>query len=237
MPVDEHLRRSLYEDLRATAPELFANPPGAHQQILVDPAEVAAAEREHAERLAGWGMPAFMAETGVTHADPHLMVLRDAVRTPDGRAAGYTRVVAAGNAAGVVVLPRRGDDVLLVRHFRHSIRGWQLELPRGFGNPGSDPAGDARRELGEELGVEAVALHDLGLLYPDTGVLATAVRLFYATVSADARPVGEAGEGIDEVRAVSPAELAAMIRDETITDGFTIAAWSRAVLRGLLPAA
>ncbi|WP_433726409.1 NUDIX hydrolase [Actinoplanes sp. CA-051413] len=108
--------------------------------------------------------------------------------------------------------------MVLVRHFRHATRNWQWELPRGFGMPGTDPADDARRELRDEIGVEAAKLHELGTIYPDTGMTAAAVR----------------EEGITEIREVSPEELAGLIRDESIKDGFTITAYTRAVLRGHL---
>jgi ADP-ribose pyrophosphatase len=124
---------------------------------------------------------------------------------------------------------------VLVRHFRHSTRDWHWEIPRGFGAPDSDPAADARRELLEEIGVEASALHDLGVTFPDTGATGTPVQLFYAEI-VDTPVASDPEEGIDDVRTVSASEFAAMIRDETISDGFTLNAYARAVLRGFLPA-
>jgi ADP-ribose pyrophosphatase len=232
--MDESMRRSMYDDLRESFPELFVNPPGASFVILTEPDDVAAAEEARTTELAGYGMPAFMAETGVVYFDPFFMLVRDAVRMPSGALGTYGRTISPGNASGVVILPRYGDDVVLVHHFRHATRSWHDELPRGFGLPGSDPEENARRELKEEIGVEATALHDLGGIYPDTGATGTAVRLFYAEVAEPPR-AADAEEGIDSVRLVSPAELGAMIRDEAVTDGFTINAYARAVLRGLLP--
>jgi ADP-ribose pyrophosphatase len=135
----------------------------------------------------------------------------------------------------VVILPRYRGDVVLIRHFRHSTRRWHLEVPRGFGTPGANPEDDARRELLEEIGVVATAVGSLGDMYPDTGQSGTQVHLFYAEVD-DAPMVGAEDEGIDVVRLVPPAELAALIGAGTITDGFTIVAFTRAVLRGVLPA-
>ena len=233
--MDEVFRRSMYENLRESFPGLFVNPPGAAYEILTDPGSVAEAEASYTGKLSSMGLPPFMGETGVVYADPYGMILRDAVRVPGGGFGTYIRFVPSGNAHGVVILPRYGDDVILVRHFRHATRDWQLELPRGFGLPGADPGDDARRELLEEIGAEAGALHDLGLIHADTGMSGTPVTLFYAEIT---RPPIAAGtdEGIVAVEAVSPAGLAALIRDEKITDSFTLAAYTRAVLRGLLPA-
>ena len=233
--MDESFRRSTYDSLRESFPELFVNPPGAAFEILTEPAEITAAETARAADLAEYGMPADMAETGVVFMDPYMMIVRDAVRTRSGAYGTYGRSISPGNTSGVVVLPRVPEGVVLVDHFRHSTRSWHLELPRGFGTPGAvDAAEDARRELREEIGVAAAAMHDLGILYPDTGGTSTPVRLFLAEIT-ETPSAADREEGIDAVRIVSPDELAALIGDATISDGYTIAAYTRAVLRGLLP--
>ncbi|GGQ75572.1 NUDIX hydrolase [Couchioplanes azureus] len=235
--MDESFRRSTYASLRESFPELFVNPPGAAFEILTEPAEVEAAERAQAADLARAGMPASMAETGVVFADPYTTIVRDAVRTRSGRYGTYGRTISPGNASGVVVLPRVAEGIVLLHHFRHSTRSWHLEIPRGFGTPGvADPVEDARRELREEIGVAAAAVHDLGSYYPDTGATTTAVRLFLAEVT-KTPSAADAEEGIDAIRIVTPDELASLIADATISDGYTIAAYTRAVLRGLLPGA
>jgi ADP-ribose pyrophosphatase len=231
--VDETLRRSMYASLLESFPELFVNPPGASFEILTEPGDVAAAEEARTAELAGHGMPSYMAETGVVYADPYFIVVRDAVRLSSGTLGTYARMISPGNASGVVILPVLGERIVLVRHFRHATRSWHLEVPRGFGLPGSDPSDDARRELQEEIGVTAAGLHDLGVVYPDTGAAGTAVRLFFAEVI-DPPSAADPDEGIDAIRTVSSAELGQMIGDGTITDGFTITAYTRAVLRGLL---
>ncbi|GAA2617585.1 NUDIX hydrolase [Paractinoplanes durhamensis] len=233
--MDEKTRRSAYDDLRESFPHLFANPPDAAFAILTDPAEIAEAELVRTADLAEAGLPAYMAETGVVFMDSFMMVLRDAVKTRDGAYGTYGRVVAPGNSSGVVVLPLVAGKIVLVNHFRHSTRSWHLELPRGFGTPGiDDPADDARRELREEIGTDAATIHDLGIMYPDTGATSTPVRLFFAEVTG-APFAADRAEGIDDIRIVDPVELARLIGNASITDGFTIAAYTRAVLRGLLP--
>ncbi|MET3422571.1 ADP-ribose pyrophosphatase [Actinoplanes tereljensis] len=224
----------MYASLRESFPELFVNPPGAGYEILLDPELRAAAEKFYAGQLAGYGFPAELAQTGVVYYDPWVMLLRDAVRGPSGEFGTYIRAVPFGNAEGVVILPVHDGRVVLVRHFRHATRDWQWELPRGFGLPGSEPADDARRELLEEIGAEATALHELGAIYPDTGLTSGVTRLFLAEIAGEPRPA--TAEGITEVRHVSPAELGELIRDETIKDSFTINAYARAVLRGHLEA-
>jgi ADP-ribose pyrophosphatase len=232
--MDDEARRSWYQDIREGRPELFVNPDGAPIEILLDPADVAAAEEAAAAQLAQYRLPAEWAATGVVYVDPFLMILRDAVRSPAGLGT-YIRAINAGNAAGVVILPRYRGDIVLIRHFRHSTREWHLEVPRGFGTIGSGAEDDARRELEEEIGVPATKLEPLGVVYPDTGASGTPVQLFHAEVEQEPRQGSDKVEAIDAIRLVSPAELTTLIADGTITDGFTIAAFTRAMLRGLLP--
>jgi ADP-ribose pyrophosphatase len=232
--MDEQARRAGYEALRGAAPEAFVNPPGAPIELLLDPADVAAAERQAAETLAADGLPTEWAGTGVVYHDQYVVLLRDAVRMPSGRLGTYIRTIDAGFGYGVAVLPRHEDDVVLVRHFRHSTRRWHLEIPRGFGTAGATPEEDVRREMREEIGVGPARLAHLGVVHPDTGVQGAAVHLFYAELAEMPRATGTE-EGIDEIRLVTPAELARLIRIGEISDGFTMAAYLRAVLRGLLP--
>lgn len=230
--MEERIRRARYDALRRTMPQVFGNPPGAPIELLLDPAEVRSAEEAVAADLVAAGRPAAWAETGVVFEDQYLLVLRDAVRWPSGRFGTYLRTLDVADAAGVVVLPRLGDDVVLVRHFRHSTRSWHYEVPRGFGSPGSTPEEDARRELAEEIGVLPRSLDHLGIVYPDTGMMAGAVHLFHAAV--DGVGAVDTEEGIDAVKIVSPDELGRMIRDHEVDDGFTMAAYLRALLLRVL---
>ncbi|MEO3783779.1 NUDIX hydrolase [Actinocorallia sp. B10E7] len=213
-------------------PELFINPPQAPYEILTDPDEVAGVERAVGRALADRGHPSEWARTGVVYEDPYGMILRDAVRMPDGGPGTYIRFVTPVNTPGVVLLPVWRGRILLIRHFRHSTRRWHLEIPRGSGMPGTSPEDNARRELLEEIGAEAAALTPLGVVHPDTGLTATAVHLFHAAVDDYGPP--EEHEGIDRIIPATPAEVADLIRTGELTDGFALAAYTRALLHGLV---
>jgi ADP-ribose pyrophosphatase len=226
--------KSRYAQLRAARPKLFANPPGAPFEILFDSAQVVEAERQAGIRLADHGLPASWGVTGVVFEDQYSLVLRDAIRWHSGELGTYVRRVNPFGAPGVVILPRCADDLVLVRHFRHSTRRWHLEFPRGFGEAGSTPEQNARRELLEEINGIPKVLRPLGILHPDTGLAADEVHLFYAEID-EYNTGSDENEGITAIDAVSSARLAALIESGEVTDGFTIAAWTRAALMNLVP--
>ncbi len=225
--------RKRYDAVRAERPALFANPPGAAYEILLSPAQVAQAEADEAKRLRQRGQPESWSRSGVVYEDPYQMLVRDAVRRPDGQLGTYVRVISATGATGAAVLPVLGEDVVLIRHFRHATRSEHLEIPRGFGEPGSSAADQARRELTEETGAIAADLIALGGIHSNTGASGDLVELFLARVHQIGDP--ETAEGISSIELVKAPALARMVATGQITDAFTIAAWTRASLRGLLP--
>ncbi|HEY3687400.1 MAG TPA: NUDIX hydrolase [Streptosporangiaceae bacterium] len=230
-------RLRAYTELRRDRPGLFAAAPTDAVAIEDGAVERECVAESVRARMRGAGIPADYGDVGVVYRDDYLWLVRDAVRFPDGRLGSHIRVVPATPRAGSVVLPvadgADGPEVLLVRHFRHAPRAWLWEAPRGFAEPGEEPARTAERELAEELGLAARTLTHLGTVHPDTGISAAAVEVFLAAV--DGPPVPDAAEGIDDVRRVSPAELGEWIADGRVSDGFTLSACALARARGLLP--
>ena len=222
-----------YLDLVRTRPRLFDNPPGAGFVILLTEPEMRDAERQARKKLEDQDLPAEWARVGIAFQDQYMLILRDAVRFPDGTLGTYIRTVPPDQGApGVVVLPLHEGDVLLVNHFRHATRTWHLELPRGFGHPGLTPEESARAELQEEIGATASRIEELGRVYPDSGADAGGVMLFLAYVSSHGEV--DRQEAITELVRVPVVKLEQLISNNTITDGFTIAAYTRAKLRRLL---
>lgn len=224
--------RARYEAVREKWPALFVNPPGAAYEILFDPSQVSAAEAEDAARLEARGLPASWARTGVIYEDPYTIVVRDAVRRPGGSLGTYARTLPASGGAGAAVLPLLEGKIVLLRQFRHATRSEQLEIPRGFGEPGVTAADQARAELREEIQAEADSLIALGGIHPNTGAASGRTELFLAHIHDFGKP--QAAEGIRRIEPQPPGMVAESIRDGGITDSFTIGAFTRAWLRGLL---
>lgn len=214
-------------------PSLFVNPEAGGFGILLDSADIDAAAAQAAERLRQRGQPVSWAHVGIVHRDQYGILLRDAVRFPNGSLGTYIRFVQqSGSPPGVAVLPHAHGDIVLVRHFRHATRDWHLEIPRGFGEPDATAEENARRELTEELGAAAVQMIPLGRIHTNTGLTGEFDELWYADI--DSWGAGDAAEAISHVVPVSVSELERLMRDGEMTDSYTIAAFTQARLHGLL---
>lgn len=233
-------QRRRYSQIVEKWPELFANLPDSSYQILDSAELVAAAESAEEERLRHGGMPTSWSLTGVVYEDPYLIVLRDAVRRPDGSLGTYVRTMPASGFAGVAVLPLHDGKIVLLRHFRHATRRWHLEIPRGYGEVGVSATDQAAQELREEIEADITSLVHLGLFNSNTGTATDQVDLFLAEIGAPGAP--QAAEGISGIEFRTPLQVAQLIRGDAgtsplapITDSFTIGAFTRAWLHGLLP--
>jgi ADP-ribose pyrophosphatase len=231
--VNSQSRRDRYEALRRQWPELFENPADFPFTILSEPSAVAAAEDAQKAQLAARSLPVSWADTGVVYEDPYLIVMRDAVRFPGGFLGTYSRGIPPTGAVGAAVLPVLGDQVVLLDHARHATRTWHLEIPRGFGEPGVRAADQARQELLEETGADAVNLIDLGPFHANTGMASDLTQLFVAEIRELGKP--QVAEGIVGFKICPARQAARLIKDGQITDSFTIAAFTRAWLFGALP--
>lgn len=226
-------RRRLYEQLRKEWPALFDNPPDFPYQILSKRSQVRAAEKQQGKRLATKHLPRLWRRTGVAYEDSYMIVLRDAVRFPNGDLGTYVRIMPASGSAGAAVLPLLDGKIVLLCHSRHATRRDHLEIPRGFGEPGVSALDTALRELREEIGAEAESAESLGEFHSNNGIATDCVELFIATIKKLGQP--QTSEGIRKIDAYTPREVAELIGQGEITDSFTIGAFTRAWLTGRLP--
>jgi ADP-ribose pyrophosphatase len=214
-------------------PALFVNPPQDGITILSDEDEIQEAERQEARRLEKQGLPAEWAKVGIAYRDQYVLLLRDAVRFPDGSLGTYIRSVDEDeHAPGVVVLPLHQGHILLIRHFRHEKRDWQLEIPQGFGMPGLSSEESIRIELKEEIDATVSHLMPLGQVHLDTRSGANRVELFFAEI--DSYGDVELQEGITELLPTPVAEVERMIREQEIDNVFLLVTFARAKLNGLI---
>ena len=128
----------------------------------------------------------------------------------------------------VVIVPVTADhQVILVKQYRHAIGRYTWELPAGGLKPGEDVAAAARRECQEEVGMIADRIEPLGSFFPTPGYCDENMHFFLAAgLRAPRDGDTEAHQDEDEdieTRAVSLAELRAMIADGEVVDLKTVA--------------
>jgi ADP-ribose pyrophosphatase len=208
-------------------------------EIASDPRQVqliALARQERAERQ---GLAGNAGDIGVICADEYIQVIRDPVIFPNGHTGTYLRIVEGsgdGHTVGVAVLPVRGNNVFLRRIFRHALRRWEIEIPRGFRHSEATDSEAARAELREELGLPINRLVRMGEVVPNSGLLSSVVAVYCAFVGeGECVSTPEASEAFGEVLQFGPLEIASATRDGLLRDAFTLSALHLASVHGFFP--
>ena len=161
----------------------------------------------------------------VVYQGNYLTFRIDAVRDSGGGEHERELVLHPG---AVAIVPLDGDDVLLVRQWRHATGGALLEIPAGTvdlrdDDTPEDPAACAVRELGEETGTQAGRWRHLGTFWTAPGFTDEHMHLYLAQDLAPA-PEGvgpEPDERLELVRMPWRDAVAAAERGE-IHDAKTI---------------
>ena len=96
-------------------------------------------------------------------------------------------VVHHHGGAGIVALNEKGE-VYLVRQYRYALDRELIEIPAGKLEAGEDPFEAAKRELGEEAGLQADTYVDLSPMIPTCGYCSEIIYLYAAK---DLHPVGQ----------------------------------------------
>lgn len=218
-----------YERLMHEWPEWFVNHPRGGIEILTDPVEVAAARKAALEFRGARGLSTDDLRVGLLARDPYMTIVRDAVRFPDGTLGLYNRILETNPVAVIPILDGRP---VMMRVFRHGLRDWSLEFPRGACDAGETHDAAARREVAEEIGAETLELIPLGSFTPGGSSLSIRAHLYAAKV--DKLGAVDAVEGIQDVRAMEVGEVEELMGSGEVIDGFSLALFLRARLKGLV---
>lgn len=146
-------------------------------------------------------MPDHLRETTIASAtifEGKVVSLRvDEVILPDG---GRSKREIVGHRGAVAAVALDGDDVLLVRQWRHPVEDVLLEIPAGTREVGEAPEQTMRRELEEEIGFRAGRLDRLTELFVAPGYSTELIHLYLATELTPAPRAADADENIVVVR-------------------------------------
>lgn len=153
-----------------------------------------------------------------------IRVVTDVVRMPDG-GTGERDVVRHPGAVGVLAV-NDGNEVLLIKQYRHALREAIWELPAGIRDvDGEEPQRTAARELHEETGWEAGTLTHLLTIHPTPGGSDECAEVFLGrdlTEAADRPDVVD--EELDlEVRWLPLTEAVEWVLDGRITNAMCVA--------------
>lgn len=112
------------------------------------------------------------------HRDPWITVRMDDVIRPDGNPGTYTVVHLKPGVCVLAIDDAR--NVYLTEEFHYGVGRTTLEVVSGGVEEGEDLLASARRELKEELGIEAVEWTHLGTVDPFTAAVVSPTQLYLA---------------------------------------------------------
>lgn len=157
------------------------------------------------------------------YRNPWLAVEVHEIVHPTG-APGEHVLVLSGRASGVLVV--EDDDFILASQPRFGARGHFIEIVKGGADEGETAFDCAKRELREELGLEAADWAPLGRTFEIPSIMDAPVELFVASGLTRVATDQEQVEDVKPVRMpIEDAYRAAL--DGRIDDAVTLAALLR----------
>ncbi len=157
------------------------------------------------------------------YRNPWIAVEAHEIVHPNGEPGEHV-LIGTGSAAGVLVVD--GDDFILARQPRFGAQSYQIEIVKGGTDEGETVLECAKRELREELGIEAREWRELGIAYEIPSIIDHPVTLFVASDISHTSTDQEAVEAIESMR-MKKSEAYAAALDGTISDAVTIVALFR----------
>jgi len=136
----------------------------------------------------------------------------------------------------VIIVPWHEGLVTLVKQYRYPVAERVWEFPMGMWEhaPGTEPAVLAAGELREETGLIAGKMTYAGELFQGPGYCTQRGHIFLATDLSQGEPQREVSEQDMISRGFTLRQLEAMMRDGTVREAMTLAAFGLLRVKGLL---
>ncbi|HQT78524.1 MAG TPA: NUDIX hydrolase [Rhodopila sp.] len=160
-------------------------------------------------------------------------VREDRIRHPDGSDGLYGVVE---RTDFVVIVPWQDGRLTLVEQYRYPVQARMWEFPMGMWEqtPDVDPARLAAAELQEETGLTAGRMQHAGIIFQGPGYCTQRGHIFLATDLTQGPTAREVTEQDMICREVSLDAFEVMVREGTLQDAMTVAAFGLLRLKGLL---
>ena len=160
----------------------------------------------------------------VVYQNPWISLREDRIEHADGSPGLYSVVDKPDFA---VVIPADDNGFHLVEQYRYPIRRRSWEFPSGSFPEGRTGTAEemAAAELAEETGFTAGTITRLGFLHCSNSLTAEGFHVFLATDLTAGTPNREATEHDMRQQWFPRADVERMLRDGTITDGPSLAAY------------
>jgi 8-oxo-dGTP pyrophosphatase MutT (NUDIX family) len=167
--------------------------------------------------------------TRLVYRNHWLRLREDEIERSNG-VKGIYGVVEKDDCAAII--PIDGDHIYLVEQYRYTVEARCLELPQGgWETADVDPEELARGELREETGLRADRMEYLGWNWVAYGYARQKQHVFLATGLHCGECDPDPEEDDLQVRRVTIAEFEEKLRDGTIADVCTLAAWALYLLK------
>jgi 8-oxo-dGTP pyrophosphatase MutT (NUDIX family) len=176
------------------------------------------------EKVGGWKTKT----SSVVYENPWIKVSHNEVVTPKDTDGIYGVVHFKNIAIGIVPLDEEGNT-WLVKQSRYSLNQYTWEIPEGGCPQGESPLSAARRELEEEVGLQANHWQELMSMHLSNSVTDEFCVVFVARDLCAGQQHLEATEDI-EYKKLPLIDALAMVKRGEITDAISVAALLRIAL-------
>ena len=156
--------------------------------------------------------PYTILSTRRAYENPWLSVREDRVIRPGGKE-GYFGVIEMKAGSSVLALTPQ-NEVYLVKEYKYGIERDSIELMSGALEADETPLEAARRELKEELGLEADEWVDLGVVDPFTTAVRSPNYMFLAMGVHEGERSPEEGEVLEILKTPFSVALDMVMRSE-----------------------
>jgi 8-oxo-dGTP pyrophosphatase MutT (NUDIX family) len=175
-------------------------------------------------KVGGW----LRLNSRVAYDNPWIRVYHEEVKTPNGTDGIYGLVHFKSTAVGVVPIDHEGNT-WLVRQSRYTLNEFTWEIPEGGAKTDEPTLECAKRELEEEVGLQAREWSELMRLHLSNSVTDEAAVIYVARDLSFCKQNLDPTEDI-QILKLPLREAVAMVLSGEITDAISVAALLRIAL-------